>query len=58
MRWAGRLMLSDDLLIQNMQARLAANGYHLTTLIDSIVTSPQFLTKRGRDDLAEKDESP
>jgi hypothetical protein len=48
------LMLSDDLLLQNIQARLGKDGYHIDDVVDSIVTSPQFLTKRGRDGLAEK----
>ncbi|HKA00956.1 MAG TPA: DUF1592 domain-containing protein, partial [Candidatus Solibacter sp.] len=41
------LMLSDEPAIEEMRARLAANGYRFNTLIESIVTSPQFLTKRG-----------
>jgi hypothetical protein len=45
---------SDDLLIQDMHSKLAASGYRFDTMIDSIVTSPQFLTKRGRDALAER----
>jgi Protein of unknown function (DUF1592)/Protein of unknown function (DUF1588)/Protein of unknown function (DUF1585) len=48
------LMLSDDLLIQDMSRKLAADGYRFDTLIDSIVTSPQFLNKRGREDLAQR----
>ena len=45
------LLLSDDVLIQEMRARLAANGYRFSSLVESIVTSPQFLTKRGQDAL-------
>jgi len=48
------LIPTDDALIQEMQNRLAANDYRFDNLIDSIVTSRQFLTKRGRDDLAER----
>ena len=48
------LIVSDDLLIREMQGKLTANGYRFDNLIDSIVTSPQFLNKRGRDDLAER----
>lgn len=48
------LIVSDDLLIKEMRGKLAANGYRFESLIESIVTSPQFLTKRGRDDLAQK----
>ena len=47
-------ILSDSLLVQQMRAKLAANGYRFDTMIESIVTSPQFLNKRGRDDLAER----
>ena len=48
------LILSDDELIQKVRAQLAAGGYRFDTMIDNIVTSPQFLTKRGREDLAAK----
>jgi hypothetical protein len=41
------LMLSDEPLIQDMQQRLAKNEFRFSNLIDSIVTSPQFLRKRG-----------
>ncbi len=40
-------ILSDDLLIEDMQARLAANEHRFSSVIESIVTSPQFLHKRG-----------
>jgi mono/diheme cytochrome c family protein len=43
------LILSDDLLIADMRAKLAANGYRFGTLVESIVTSPQFRNKRGSD---------
>ena len=46
------LALSDDLLIQEMGRELADNGYRFETLIDSIVTSRQFLNKRGGEQLA------
>jgi hypothetical protein len=45
------LMLSDETTIQDMSTQLAANGYRFGSLIESIVTSPQFLNKRGRADL-------
>jgi hypothetical protein len=35
-----------------MRERLAAAGYRFGSLIETIVTSPQFLTKRGTSDLA------
>jgi hypothetical protein len=41
------LVLSDDLLVQRMDARLAVNGYKFDTLVDAIVTSPQFLNRRN-----------
>jgi hypothetical protein len=47
-------ILSDSLLIQQMHEKLASTGYRFDTIIESIVTSPQFLNKRGRDDLAER----
>jgi hypothetical protein len=40
------LQLSDEPLIEEMQTRLAANGGRFDTLIESIVTSPQFLYRR------------
>jgi hypothetical protein len=40
------LQLSDEPLIQRMNAKLAANGYRFSALVDTIVTSPQFLKKR------------
>lgn len=41
------LMLSDELLVEAMRTKLAASGYTFETLIESIVTSPQFRNKRG-----------
>jgi hypothetical protein len=41
---------SDDDVIQDMRAKLAANGYRFGTLVEAIVTSSQFLNERGRDD--------
>ena len=43
------LQLSDEPLIEQMQTRLAANGYRFTSLVETIVTSPQFLNKRNPD---------
>jgi hypothetical protein len=40
------LLLSDEPLVQRMNAKLAANGYRFGSLVDTIVTSPQFLKKR------------
>lgn len=41
------LQLSDEPLIEKIDSRLAASGYKISVLVDSIVTSPQFLNKRA-----------
>jgi hypothetical protein len=41
------LTLSDELLIDRMRAKLAERNYRMTALVETIVTSPQFLMKRG-----------
>ena len=41
------LQLSDDLTIERMETRLASNGYRFSSMIDTIVSSPQFLTRRA-----------
>ena len=43
-------MLSDEPLIQRMNAELAASGYRVSALVETIVTSPQFLNKRTPQD--------
>ena len=43
------LQLSDEPLIQRMNTRMAANGYQFSTLINTVVTSPQFLNRRSAD---------
>jgi hypothetical protein len=43
------LLLSDREALGAMRTRLAANGYAFGSLVETIVTSPQFLNKRGRD---------
>jgi len=45
------LAISDELLIRDIANKLAAGGYRFETVIDSIVTSRQFLNKRGREQL-------
>jgi mono/diheme cytochrome c family protein len=40
------LQLSDDPLIEQMNARIAADGYRFAPLVEAIVTSPQFRNKR------------
>jgi len=48
------LILSDDLLIADMNAKLAASDYRFSSIIESIIASPQFLTKRSRRTSAEQ----
>jgi mono/diheme cytochrome c family protein len=40
------LQLSDESLVDRMETRLAAQGYRFDSLLETIVTSPQFLNKR------------
>ena len=44
------LSLSDDLLIRKVGAKLGKNGCCFETVIESIVTSRQFLNKRGSEE--------
>ncbi|MDR3636979.1 MAG: DUF1592 domain-containing protein [Isosphaeraceae bacterium] len=47
----GRTLLpSDEPTIETMRSRLAAEGFRFGVLVETIVMSPQFLNKRGRDD--------
>lgn len=39
-------LLSDEPLIQRMNTQLVAGGYRVSALIETIVTSPQFLNRR------------
>jgi Protein of unknown function (DUF1592)/Protein of unknown function (DUF1588)/Protein of unknown function (DUF1587)/Protein of unknown function (DUF1585)/Protein of unknown function (DUF1595)/Planctomycete cytochrome C len=48
------LQLSDDKTLAEMRTRLAADKYAFGSLVEAIVTSPQFLNKRGRDDPRER----
>jgi hypothetical protein len=48
------LMPSDEQTLGAMRARLAADGYAFGSLVEVIVTSPQFRNKRGRDEPLEK----
>lgn len=47
------LILSDELLVREMRAKLEANDHRFGVLIETIVTSPQFRQKRGGDQLAD-----
>jgi hypothetical protein len=50
----GRSLLpSDDDTIEDMRRRLALGGYRFSTLVESIVTSPQFRNRRTEGDQAE-----
>ena len=41
------LQASDEPLIADMHQKLSANGYRFDTLVEGIITSPQFLMKRS-----------
>ncbi len=45
------LILPDELLIRDLHAELKANDYRFGSLFEGIVTSPQFLNKRGSNHL-------
>jgi hypothetical protein len=44
------LIPADETTIKAMKARLATDGHRFGGLIETILTSPQFVNKRGRDD--------
>jgi hypothetical protein len=44
------LILSDKKALDAMRTRLAADGYKFGSLVETIVTSPQFLNKRLRNE--------
>jgi hypothetical protein len=48
------LILSDEATVDQMKRRLASNGQRFGALVESIVTSPQFLEKRGAAALAQQ----
>ncbi len=41
------LQLSDESVVEKMKSNLAANGHRFSSLIESVVSSPQFLNKRA-----------
>jgi hypothetical protein len=43
------LMLSDEPLLEAMRAKLASSGYKMSAIIETIVTSPQFLNTRSKE---------
>ena len=40
------LLLSDELVVEQMGKAVAAKDYRFTPLVETIVTSPQFLNRR------------
>jgi hypothetical protein len=46
------LMLSDEALVQEMRAKLKSQNYRFDVLIETLVTSPQFLNQRVQTRLA------
>jgi hypothetical protein len=44
------LALSDKTTLEKMRRGMAKDGYRFGGLVEAVVTSPQFLNKRGRDD--------
>jgi len=51
-------ILSDGPLVKDMETQLATHDYRFGNLIEKIVTSRQFLTKRGSDFLAATEVQP
>lgn len=48
------LQLSDDPIIEQAQANLKANNFRFASLIETIVTSPQFINRRDPDPAAQR----
>jgi hypothetical protein len=48
------LQPSDDAFLEEIHTKLATDGYRFSTLVESIVSSPQFLTKRGSGDVVQE----
>jgi hypothetical protein len=48
------LLLSDEPLIERMNARLSGNGYRISALVEAIATSLQFLNRRAVRDTTRK----
>ncbi|HXU81656.1 MAG TPA: DUF1592 domain-containing protein [Polyangia bacterium] len=48
------LLMSDEATIEEMKRRLAGSGQRFGAMVEAIVQSPQFLTKRGRDVIAQE----
>lgn len=50
------LMLSDEPAIDRMQTTLVTNGYRFHSLVETIVTSPQFVNRRSSEAAEQKGE--
>jgi hypothetical protein len=50
------LQFSDEPLVEKMESRMAADGYRFDSLVETIVTSRQFLDKRTREFTQKKGE--
>jgi hypothetical protein len=48
------LLLTDQPTIKQMHDELVAHDCQFDNLIECVVKSPQFLNKRGRDDLEQR----
>ena len=48
------LLLSDELVVDQMSKTAAVNGYRFSPLVETIVTSPQFLNRRSSDSAQHK----
>ena len=48
--------LFDDQLLEQMRTKLSGSGYRFSALVESIVTSPQFLNRRNPDSNQQKGE--
>jgi hypothetical protein len=47
-------LLSDEPLLDTMRKNLAAGGYKFSAIVDTIVTSPQFLNRRNQPAISQK----
>jgi len=47
------LILSDDILVESMRAKLERDGYRFDSLVEGIVTSSQFRNKRDKENLTQ-----
>ena len=50
------LIISDELTVERMKSRLTASNYQFGSMVEAIVTSPQFLNKRNSNSLQRKGE--